>query len=166
MGCCYSTDDDKASQYGEPTERTTLLGNPVSNTSNRSFQSTEQNSHTKFTNGQKSDQQAAVSRILHQTACNVIDVSAMNTHHLEQHECLDRAHLYKQRVSSAQCFDGKYKKNALLSDLPAPEDLLSRDPPSLADLKLLNNASEQVIKALSGIKVEHKEELVVQFGNA
>ncbi|XP_067142801.1 ragulator complex protein LAMTOR1-like isoform X1 [Centruroides vittatus] len=165
MGCCFSKDEDKNSQYGEPTERTTLLGNPVSNTTCRPFQSIEQDIHDKNPHGQKNDQQAAVNRILHQTACNVIDVSAMSTHHLEQHEYLDRAHLYKQRMNNAaQYFDRSCFKNSLLTDLPDPEDLLSKEPPLPNDLRLINNASDQAINALGGIKVDHKEELVVQFG--
>ncbi|XP_023238920.1 ragulator complex protein LAMTOR1-like [Centruroides sculpturatus] len=89
----------------------------------------------------------------------------MSTHHLEQHEYLDRAHLYKQRMNNAaQYFDRSCLKNSLLTDLPDPEDLLSKEPPLPNDLRLINNASDQAINALGGIKVDHKEELVVQFG--
>lgn len=85
--------------------------------------------------------------------------------HLEQHEYLDRAHLYKQRMNNApRYFDHSCLKHNLLIDLPDPEDLLSKEPPLPNDLKLINDASDQAIHALGGIKVDHKEELVVQFG--
>ncbi|XP_076351912.1 ragulator complex protein LAMTOR1-like isoform X2 [Tachypleus tridentatus] len=162
MGCCFSSDDDKGSQIGEPNERTTLLGNPVSNSSIRPG-CDDYGSGTKYPHNQRADEQSALNRILHQTATNVIDVSAMNSH-LEQREYLDRAHQYSQRVAAtAQKYTYPQKKSFLL-DLPATEKNLSASPIPQKDLQLLKNACDKAVNALWEIKVQHQEELVVQFG--
>ncbi|XP_013785573.1 ragulator complex protein LAMTOR1-like [Limulus polyphemus] len=163
MGCCFSNDDDKGSQVGDPHERTTLLGNPVSNSSTRPG-CDDYGSGMKYPHNQRADEQSALNRILHETATNVIDVSAMNSH-LEQHEYLDRARQYNQRVAAtAQKYTYPQKRPSLLLDLPATEKNLSASPIPQKDLKLLKSACENAVNALQEIKVQHQEELVVQFG--
>jgi hypothetical protein len=46
----------------------------------------------------RSDEQSALSRILHQTATNVVDVSAMSPHSVEQQEYMDRTRQYRYGV--------------------------------------------------------------------
>ncbi|GFW78773.1 ragulator complex protein LAMTOR1 [Trichonephila clavipes] len=67
MGCCFScfNGSDNKSQSGEPNERTTLLGNPVSNNIGRPLFSQD---FSDVVSGQLGDEQAALNKILHQTA--------------------------------------------------------------------------------------------------
>ncbi|OCT55412.1 hypothetical protein XELAEV_18002388mg [Xenopus laevis] len=43
----------------------------------------------------RTDEQAMLSRILAKTAQNIIDVSAVESQGMEQHECMDRARQYR-----------------------------------------------------------------------
>lgn len=164
MGCCFSSDDDKTSQSGDANERTRLLGNPVSNNQARSSSHDEYGGrHSNST--QKGDEQSAVSRILHQTATNVIDVSALDAHNMEQHEYMDRARQYSQKIASSSSKGYQNDRPVcLLSDVPAVERVLDAESLSIADLQMITTTAEKAAKALQKVKVEHKEDLVVQFG--
>lgn len=165
MGCCFSSDDDKLSQHGEPTERTTLLGNPVSNSTNRTSYSDETGAQFTSAFGHKGDEQSALNKILHQTATNVIDVSAMDSH-LEQNEYLERSRHYQQRVNSnaAQRAPLVARQRCLLGDNSAPEKILAASPISHEEVTWMEQWTSKVQSALGDIKVAHKEDLVVQFG--
>lgn len=164
MGCCFSSEDDKTSQQGDPDERSRLLGNPVGNTTRPTHRPEAYETHTPLPFGPRGDEQSALNKILHQTASNVIDVSAMDSH-LEQHEYLDRARQYTQRVNGfGQKLSYVPRRVCLLADLPAPEKILSADPVSPADLQLMEESFVKVLQALEDVKVVHKEDLVVQFG--
>lgn len=164
MGCCFSNDDDKASQGGDPTERTSLLRNPVSNNQARSSSHDEYGSHH-LNSTQKGDEQSAVSRILHQTATNVIDVSALDAHNMEQHEYMERARHYSQKIATSTLKGYQNDRpECLLSDVPAVDRVLATDPHSIAELQLIMITAEKAARALHKVKVEHKEDLVVQFG--
>lgn len=162
MGCCFSCFDDKSSQLEDVCERTTLLGNPVSNNVNRIAYHDDYGTQHTSAYGQRGDEQSALSRILHQTASNVIDVSAMDSH-LEQHEYLDRARHYQQRLLMAS-HPSSYPPKSLLADLPFPDKILASEPISAADHRLMAECFLKVEKALESLKVAHKEDLVVQFG--
>ncbi|GIY17304.1 hypothetical protein CEXT_341951 [Caerostris extrusa] len=99
MGCCFScfNNGDNKSQSGEPNERTTLLGNPVSNNISRPLFSQD---FSDVASGQLGDEQAALNKILHQTAIDIIDVSAIPTH-IEQKDFIDRVKLYQRRLRDA-----------------------------------------------------------------
>lgn len=163
MGCCFSSDDDKLSQH-DPTEHTRLLNNVVSNSSNRYNGYDDANSSQQADSLQKGDQQSALNRILHQTATNVIDVSALDSHNLEQHEYVDRARQYSSKLTKASIsVAGGDSRPCLLADISAPEKVLAADFLPVNDLQTISTATENAYKALHKIKVEHKEDLVVQF---
>jgi len=163
MGCCFSNDDDKSSQNGDVNERTRLLGNPVSNNQARSSSHDEYGRHSS-NSAQKGDEQSALSRILHQTATNVIDVSALDSHNLEQHEYMDRARQYSQRIATSSTKGYQNGHQWLLTDVPAVNRVLAAEALPVADLQLITQVAEKSAKALQELKVEHKEDLVVQFG--
>uniref|UniRef100_A0A2R5LIG3 Ragulator complex protein LAMTOR1 n=1 Tax=Ornithodoros turicata TaxID=34597 RepID=A0A2R5LIG3_9ACAR len=159
MGCCFSNDEDKRDQ-DEPTETSRLLANPVGNSSQQPYNDgyggvRGANSH------HKGDDQNALSRILHQTAANVIDVSALDTH-LEQHEYLNRSRQYTQRVGTLGT-EFALQKPCLLQD-GAPQEWLSHPPLPPMQMQAMDELMDKVQQALGDIQVEHKEDLVVQFG--
>ncbi|XP_054714029.1 ragulator complex protein LAMTOR1-like isoform X2 [Uloborus diversus] len=161
MGCCFScfnTNENK-SQSGEPNERTTLLGNPVSNNSSRPLFSQD---FSDVVSGQLGDEQAALNKILHQTAVDIIDVSAIPTH-IEQKDFIDRSKLYQKKILTLHLFHRKNDKH-LLKDLPMPEKILSEPPLLLADFRMMEEIFKDVEEALKAVEIEPQGDLVSKFG--
>ncbi|XP_065337874.1 ragulator complex protein LAMTOR1 [Cloeon dipterum] len=166
--CCDSCcGDDANSQSGEVTERSRLLEDPVSNNTNiLRVQSDDFLSRYPNSMPKTSDEQSALNRILQETASNVIDVAALDSHTLEQHEYRERVTHYTQRLNGIavmQRWRSPPTKVCLLADLPAPEKLLSTETVLPTDLQTMNYFMEAASEAMSNIKVEHKEDLVVPF---
>ncbi|KAK7097066.1 ragulator complex protein LAMTOR1-like [Littorina saxatilis] len=164
MGCCFSSDEDKDTGFPDPDERTRLLdpnhGNaaPPSH-NNRSGQQYTQES-------EKGDEQSAMARILHQNARDVIDVASNETT-IEQHEYHDRARQYNTRLKMVLANSGKQGtyKIAIPNGITAPQSVLAAPPVSPAEIQLICNASEKFSKAMrDGVRIQHREDLVVSFG--
>lgn len=161
MGCCFSNDEDK--NQDQESERARLLNNPVSDGPTPQ-QVPSYGSGAPAPSQQKGDEQSALNRILHQTASDVIDVSAIDSHAMEQQEYMDRARQYSSRVSMAQVGHKFRVGQTLPAGVAAPHTVLSAPPVSQADIHLITSATEQLSKTLKEVKVKHKEDLVVPFG--
>ncbi|XP_072040762.1 ragulator complex protein LAMTOR1-like [Amphiura filiformis] len=162
MGCCFGRDDDKNTQEQDANERTHLLRNPTDPVPSRPLTSDEFDDQ-RVNSLKKGDEQSELNRILHRAANNVIDVSAIESHTMEQHEYMDRARAYSSRVAVVVTGPKKTGAKSLPNGVAIPYSVLSSDPVSLTDINLITLASESAWKAVCNIKVDHKEDLVVQF---
>lgn len=164
MGCCFSSEEENSSRERTPNERTRLLEDPVNADGTDSRQINNYSSSAP--QSQKTgDEQSALNRILHQTASDVIDVSAIDSQTMEQHEYMERARQYSNRVAVACASSHKFRAGpALPQGVAAPQVVLAANAVSLADIQLVTTAAQEASNAVSEIKMRHKEDLVVPFG--
>ncbi|BFZ24216.1 hypothetical protein BsWGS_27255 [Bradybaena similaris] len=158
MGCCCSTDEDK--DLDAPNERTPILRQDHSNQGDggQSGPIYSQASH-------REDEQSEISRILRQTAINIIDVTSTDSHNLEQGYLQDRTTQYSNRLNMVLSASGKtfsYQPQ-LPGGITSPHMILSAPPVSLSDVQMITNYSEKLASAAKEIKIQHKENLVVPF---
>ncbi|KAI4898995.1 hypothetical protein NFI96_024448, partial [Prochilodus magdalenae] len=101
--------------------------------------------------------------ILNKTAMSIIDVSAADSQGMEQHEYMDKARQYSTKLavlSSTLC----QKKPAPLPSLTSqPHQVLASDLVPYSDVQQVSKIAAYAYSAISQIKVDAKEELVVQF---
>lgn len=156
MGCCYGTETE-AIEPDDPSKPLILPQNQDC----RPVNSIERNP-----NGPPScptDEQALLSSILAKTALNIIDVSASDFQGIEQREYMDKTRQYSHRL--AVMSDGlSQRKRATLPSLTSqPHKVLASDLVSHLDLQQVSKIAAYAHSAISQIKVDAKEDLVVQF---
>jgi len=167
MGCCESCLNGASKDYDadNPRETDPIISNANGQSPPQSFGETHIHSQPSVPQP-KGDEQSALTRILHKTASNVIDVSAVEGRAIEQHEFHDKARQYSNRVNMVLASSGRAKhyKPPLPSGVAAPTIVLSSQPISVADIDLITTSAAKASQALKSVKVEHKEDLVVPFG--
>nr|XP_023965157.2 LOW QUALITY PROTEIN: ragulator complex protein LAMTOR1 [Chrysemys picta bellii] len=113
----------------------------------------------------RTDEQAMLSSILAKTATNIIDVSAADSQGMEQHEYMDRARQYSTRLAMLSNNLTHWKKLPPLPSLTSqPHQVLASETVPYPDLQQVSRIAAYAFSALSQIRVDAKEELVVQFG--
>ncbi|XP_011664192.1 ragulator complex protein LAMTOR1 isoform X2 [Strongylocentrotus purpuratus] len=161
MGCCFGKDDD--SKLLDTDSNAPLI--EERDAGYRPIRGSDQFSQSP--NGvQIGDQQSELNKVLQRAVTNVIDVSAIDSQALEQHEYMDRARTYSSRV--AVVVTGPKKPLSSFLRLPKgvsmPYSVLSEEPVSVDDINLITQTAADAWKASQDIQVTHKENLVVQFG--
>uniref|UniRef100_A0A8D2LHK2 Ragulator complex protein LAMTOR1 n=2 Tax=Varanus komodoensis TaxID=61221 RepID=A0A8D2LHK2_VARKO len=135
---------------------------PASSPPSKSFNGTESSCYSPPS--ARTDEQALLTSILSRTVNNIIDVSA-DQQQMEQHEYMDRARQYSTRLAMLSNNLIHWKKLPLLPSLTnQPHQVLASDPVPFADLQQVSRIAAYAYSALSQIRVDAKEELVVQFG--
>ncbi|XP_076360044.1 ragulator complex protein LAMTOR1-like isoform X2 [Tachypleus tridentatus] len=188
MGCCFSCgDDDESSQHEDPNERTTLLSKPLEESSERTTLSNplekpseEKTTLSNPTSGSTSlgpsegytripyvlsekDKQILLDRLLQEVHEKMVNVTDTPYIPLGQKEFMDRARQYRREVASNVVDFTHPEKPPVFVDFETPEAGLSVAPIPQKDLKLLNEACDNVLMAVKEIKVEHREDLVVPY---
>ncbi|NXP63541.1 LTOR1 protein, partial [Chloropsis cyanopogon] len=126
---------------------TKRLLEPAASPPNKVLDGAEQSYHN--LPSARTDEQAMLSSILAKTAINIIDVSAADSQGMEQHEYMDRARQYR--------WDLHFSPGV-------PAALHSRVCPWAGPRDFVSRIAAYAFSALSQIRVDAKEELVVQFG--
>ncbi|KAF3847856.1 hypothetical protein F7725_020884 [Dissostichus mawsoni] len=145
MGCCYSSENETQEQRNE---RKPLIPHPdpVSKPPNGT------DWITTSVPSARTDEQALLTSILTKTAQNIIDVSAADSVMMEQHEYMDKARQYSTKLA------------VLSNSLPQRKALaLPPSPASPTKCLQISKIAAYAYSAISQIKVDAKEELVVQF---
>lgn len=69
----------------------------------------------------------------------MIDVAALDSHNLQQHEYLERMKQYNQRLQHLCAANRiQYKSKCILQDVPNPEKILNSEPLHPDDIKLVS----------------------------
>ncbi|KAM6317126.1 ragulator complex protein LAMTOR1 [Aegotheles albertisi] len=159
MGCCYSSEAEPSDQE----EETKRLLEPAAALPSKGLGGGEPGCAS--APPARTDEQAMLSSILAKTAINIIDVSAADSQGMEQHEYMDRARQYSTRLAMLSTALPHWKKPPPLPSLTAqPHQVLASEPVPFADLQQVSRIAAYAFSALSQIRVDAKEELVVQFG--
>ncbi|GAU98585.1 hypothetical protein RvY_09712-2 [Ramazzottius varieornatus] len=114
----------------------------------------------------KNDEQSALNRILHKAASNVIDVAALDTHGMENHEFTEKAKAYSQKLATAGNVQlkNRSKKRELLPDCTISiERLIAISPLPSSDIDMMIALSANAEEAYKRFAVLHTQDLIVDF---
>ncbi|CAG6004802.1 ragulator complex protein LAMTOR1 [Menidia menidia] len=157
MGCCYSSENENTAQDDNDETKPLIPPNPVIIPPNG----------TDWINtsppSARTDEQAQLTSILAKTAQNIIDVSAADSVVMEQHEYMDKARQYSTKLAMLSTSLPQKKAHALPSLTSQPHQVLASDLVPYSDIQQVSKIAAYAYSAISQIKVDAKEELVVQF---
>ncbi|XP_028405629.1 ragulator complex protein LAMTOR1-like [Dendronephthya gigantea] len=162
MGCCFSNDEVNG-QTNKDNERTPLIKDGTGAPQTTYPQAISDGPTEKSGSFNQSDQQSMLSRILNQTANNVIDVTTVEPHSLEKGEFMERTKQY-QHYDNTGSSSSRIPPDNLPPGTAAPQVVLAAEPVSKQDINLVKNFSEQNSSALRNFEVSGGEPFVVQFG--
>ncbi|CAI8004588.1 Ragulator complex protein LAMTOR1 [Geodia barretti] len=148
MGCfqsCMSKDEPDSQG---PTETSRLLPEPTQPIPTMSDSS-------------KTDEESALNRVLQKTANDVIDVTYIEPHSMENAEVSGRTREYRSQVASLRGVSRPVAK--LPPNNQPPAVMLSKELVSPADVRFVTDRSEATAAAVESMEVKHGEPLVVQF---
>ncbi|XP_065136503.1 ragulator complex protein LAMTOR1 [Paramisgurnus dabryanus] len=156
MGCCYSSDNDTSS---EDEQQKPLIPDP--NQERKPTNGMERNTDNLLS--KRTDEQSLLNGILQRTALNIIDVAAVDSQGMEQHEYMDKARQYSTKLEVMSRSLSQKKPVPLPSLTSQPHQVLAADLVPYTDVQQVSKIAAYAYSAISQIKVDAKEELVVQF---
>ncbi|XP_055053467.1 ragulator complex protein LAMTOR1 [Misgurnus anguillicaudatus] len=156
MGCCYSSDNDTSS---EDEQQKPLIPDP--NQERKPTNGMERNTDSLLS--KRTDEQSLLNGILQRTALNIIDVAAVDSQGMEQHEYMDKARQYSTKLEVMSRSLSQKKPVPLPSLTSQPHQVLAADLVPYTDVQQVSKIAAYAYSAISQIKVDAKEELVVQF---
>ncbi|XP_026154636.1 ragulator complex protein LAMTOR1 [Mastacembelus armatus] len=157
MGCCYSSENETPEEGSDDCKPLITHSNPVSKPPNGTdWVNTSVSSA-------RADEQALLTSILTKTAQNIIDVAAAESVMMEQHEYMDKARQYSTKLAVLSNSLPQKKALALPSLTSQPHQVLASDLVPYSDVQQVSKIAAYAYSAISQIKVDPKEELVVQF---
>ncbi|KAK2881663.1 hypothetical protein Q8A67_018931 [Cirrhinus molitorella] len=151
MGCCFTTDINQGDSV-KP-----LIPDPSLDPTSGS----EQNTGTLPSN--HTDEEDQQKSILRRAALSIIDVSAVVSQGLEQREYMDRARQYSTKLEVLNRTLSQKNPVFLPSLTSQPHQVLAADLVTYSDLQQLSKIAAYAYSAISQIKVDAKEDVVVQF---
>ncbi|XP_027047467.1 ragulator complex protein LAMTOR1-like [Pocillopora verrucosa] len=160
MGCCFSG-EERTDGSRQATERDPLLGGTSTPITNGQRPVDDVLNHSSGPIS-KTDEQSLLSRILHQTAHKVIDVSSTEPHSIERTEYMERSRQYMSKLSAVNG-SALHNSSNLPGGVKAPSSVLASEPIPQGDVAFAIQAAKGADASLSGFHVEHRDALVVQF---
>ncbi|XP_064544868.1 uncharacterized protein Lamtor1 [Drosophila montana] len=161
---CWHCTDDLGSQGIEPSERTHLLADSVNQSPALRRSNSADLSNDCSQSLPKKDDQNALSRLVQNTAINMINVGALDSHTLEHQEYTDRIKLYSQRLQQQwnNIQHPGVMPKGLLKDVPNHHTCLSKAiyPDDTAQMRIFIEKSHA---GVLGIQIDHREAVVVPF---
>lgn len=109
----------------------------------------------------KTDEESALNRVLQRTANDVIDVTYVEPHSIENAEVRGRTRDYHAQVASMRGVSRQATK--LPNSNQPPQVLLSKELVSPTDLRFIADRAEAAASAVRSMEIKHGEPLVVQF---
>ncbi|TDG39101.1 hypothetical protein AWZ03_014476 [Drosophila navojoa] len=161
---CWHCTDELGSQGIEPSERTHLLADSVNQSPALRRSNSADLSNDYSQSLPKKDDQNALSRLVQNTAINMINVGALDSHTLEHQEYTDRIKLYSQRLQQQwnNIQHPGFVQKGLLKDVPNHQSYLSKGIPS-DDTAQMRVFVQKSIAGVLSIQVDHREAVVVPF---
>ncbi|XP_030375437.1 uncharacterized protein LOC115624749 [Scaptodrosophila lebanonensis] len=159
--CLHCTEDISRTAQTE-TERTHLLANDQQNQSPALRRTNSDLNNDCSQSLPKKDDQDALSRLVQDTAINMINVGAMDSHHLEHQEYTDKIKLYTQRLHQ-QWNNIQHPGNVpkgLLKDMPNHQFYVYK-PVYSEDTSQMKKFIGKCHIGVTDIKIEHKEAVAV-----
>lgn len=160
MGCCFSGEDNPDGSR-QASERDPLLRGSSAPIANGQRPVDDALNHSSGPIS-RTDEQSLLSRILHQTAHKVIDVSSTEPHSIERTEYMERSRQYMSKLSTVNGSTVHNPSN-LPSGVKAPQSVLASEPIPQGDITFAIQAAKGADASLSGFHVEPRDALVVQF---
>ncbi|XP_043190379.1 ragulator complex protein LAMTOR1-like isoform X1 [Amphibalanus amphitrite] len=165
MGCCCSTESSDGSDAGDTNERTALLSEQQRLTgSGESGADPPAEAAPRAGDARaRGDGETLLDGILHDMAASVIDVAAVDTPNMEQHDYVERCRQYSSALAR---LSAPPPPALAFQDVPPPlaQRLLSEPPARPDDVRRARQTAERLLEAVQAIQVTPGESLVIPFG--